>query len=170
MNDKNLLHNNSDIKKTLCIHTHVHNNSDIKKALCIHIHTRVHTYSWFYIIMRQGNKQQSTSYLSSCHSAMCLPGVAMTSFQCLNSSPAHCPQRITWPSSRLLVRRLSFSTEMLTAAFLICAGSTVQVRASLKMGEQLCAFFLVLKRPRIRSPPKVIHILACTSKQVTTPL
>ena len=42
-------------------------------------------------------------------------------------------------------------------------GSTVQVRASLKMGEQLWGFFLVFSFPKNFSPAIDIHNLACAS-------
>lgn len=106
---------------------------------------------------------QGLYHLSSCHSAMCLPGVAITSFQWRNSSPEHCPHKITWPNSRLLAWRLSLTIAMFTAAFLTWEGSTLQERASLKIGEQLWGFFLVLILPKTLSPPKVIQILACAS-------
>ena len=103
------------------------------------------------------------SYLSSCHSAICFPGEARTSFQWRNSSADAWPQRITWPSSFFRACLFSLVSATLTEMFFIWLGSTVAVSASLKIGEQLWGFLRVLSRPRIFSPPTVIHTLAWAS-------
>ena len=103
--------------------------------------------------------------LSSCHSAMCFPGWASTSFQCLNSSPAPCDERDMLPSSLLVAERCSLDTQTVMTAFWTDEGSRVHVRASLKMGEQLSDFRFVLSLPMTLSP-MVTCILAWGSVRI----
>lgn len=100
--------------------------------------------------------------LSSCHSAMCFPGWARTSFQCRNSSPLHCEERVSVPSSFLLADLCSFRTFTVITSFWTLLGSTVQVSASLKIGEQLSGFRLVRSLPMTLSPMVTCN-LACES-------
>lgn len=100
--------------------------------------------------------------LSSCHSAMCFPGWARTSFQCRNSSPLHCEERVKLPSSLLLTDLCSFITVTVITSFWTLLGSTVQVSASLKIGEQLSDFRLVRSLPTTLSPMVTCN-LACGS-------
>ena len=66
------------------------------------------------------------------------------------------------PSSFLVAERCSFETHTVITALWMEEGSTVQVRASLKIGEQLSDFRLVLSLPMTLSL-MVTCILACGS-------
>ena len=150
----------------IIIETHTHNKNSTETA---HFRWRVSSViktSWHFPVYCNTYIDTNfvwLSYLSSCHSAICFPGEASTSFQWRNSSADAWPHRITWPSSFFMACLLSLVSATLTETFFIWFGSTVAVSASLNIGEQLWGFLRVLSRPSILSPPTVIHTLAWAS-------